>query len=334
MSKKIFVYNSIKALLLSISFTLISCGGGGGGGGGSSYPNIQYTGVNTQATVTDTNAADFPVTMLEGSTSSSDANPFAVATGSGNSPGAQHAAMLNLLAEQIKNDILAQQNNSDSNIISAVTQTSAGTCSPNPGSFTLTDNSTSTNLNGSFTYNNYCVGDSSIGEVILHGKMSYSGSLFLSGNQAIFQSMSISIEYLKFVVRTSTETISEEFSGSMTLTFDGSTANNVSGLTVTTNFQANGLTYKIENLVINASTVLDIRGRFFHPTYGYVDVTTTSNFTKISTNPDKYCGGSLQLTGSNGDVIDFTADGSCTTYTVCVTPNGGLQTCQSGLIWP
>lgn len=76
--------------------------------------------------------------------------------------------------------------------------------------------------------------------------MNYSGSLFLSGNYPIFQSMTISIEYLKLTVRTDTEAFSEEFSGSMTLTFDGTISNNIAGLTVTTNFQANGLTYKMK----------------------------------------------------------------------------------------
>lgn len=320
-----------KMFLFSMGLTLAACGGGGGGSG-TSYPNIQYTGVNTQAEVTETNASDFPVAMLEGSTSSSDANPFGVASSS-NTPSAQHAAMLNILAEQIKSEVLAQQNSTGNNLVSAATQNIEGTCSPNPGRFTLTDNSTSTNLSGNFTYDNYCIsslGSSSVDDITLHGKISYSGTLVLSGNQPIFQSMTISVEYLEFTVGSS----SEEFSGSMTITFDGSTFNRVASLTVTTNFKANGLTYKIEDLVINASNVLNISGRFFHPTHGYVDVTTTSNFTKFGVNPDEYCGGSLQLTGSNGDIIDFTADFSCSTYEVCVTPNAGLRTCQSGLTWP
>lgn len=319
-----------KILLAGLTITLISCGGGGGGG--TSYPNIQYSGVSTEATITDANAPDFPVPMLEGSTSSSEANPFAIISSS-KAQSAQHSSMLNILSEQIKSDVLAQQNNTGSNLVTAATQSENGTCDPNPGSITITDNSTSTNLSGSFTYNNYCIsnlGSSSIDDITLHGKISYSGTLFLSGNQPVFQSMTITVEYLKFTVGS----ISEEFSGSMTITFDGTTFNNITGLTVSTNFKANGLTYKIENLVINASSVLNVSGRFFHPTHGYVDVTTTSNFTKVGVNPDEYCGGSLRLEGSNGDIIDFTADMSCTTYEVCVTPNGGLQTCQSGLTWP
>ena len=334
-----FIRLSAKTLLLSIGLTLVACGGGGDPTNvGDSSPNltgIVYTGAITQATITDANASDFPVVMLEGSSSSSNANPFGAVIDSNTTQSAQHTAMLNILVEQIKNDILNQQQNSDNSLVSAASLSTPGTCPKNPGSTTITDNSTSTNLSGSFTYDNYCVGDIAFGnEIVLHGRINYSGSLFLSGNDPIFQSMTISIEYLKMTVRTSTETFSEEFSGSMTLTFDGTISNGITGLTVTTNFQANSLTYKIENLVIDTSSGLNISGRFYHPTHGYVDVTTTTNFNLVfGSNPEKYCGGSLQLTGSGG-VIGFTADNSCTTYTVCVTPNGGLQTCQTGLAWP
>jgi len=330
-----FIRLSAKAFLLSIGLTLVACGGGGGG---SPYPNIQYTGATTQATITEANASDFPVVMLEGSSSSSNANPFAAVIDSNATQSAQHTAMLNILVEQIKNDILNQQNTPDSNIVSAATQTLAGTCSTNPGSTTITDNSTQTNLNGSFTFDNYCNGDINFGgEVILHGRMNYSGTL-VSANPPIFQSMTISIEYLKLTVRTNTETYSEEFSGSISLTYDGfgNFPSNITNMTVSTNFQANGLTYKIENLVIDTSSGLNISGRFYHPEHGYVDFTTTTIFNLIpGSNPEKYCGGTLQLTGSGGDIIDFTADANCSTFTVCVTPSStGLQTCQPAQTWP
>ena len=126
---------SAKAFLLSIGLTLAACGGGGGD---SAYPNIQYTGTITQATITDANASDFPVVMLEGSSSSSDANSFGVAIDSNATQSAQHTAMLNILAEQIKNNVLNRQQNSDNNLVSAAAQTTAGTCPTNPGSMTFT----------------------------------------------------------------------------------------------------------------------------------------------------------------------------------------------------
>lgn len=327
-------HTTAKAILLNIglAITLISCGGGGGGG--STYPSITYSGATGAATVDTTNAADFPVTFLEGSTSSAEANPYAIITDSNTSKTAQHTAMLSILADQVKNNIIAHQNNSDNNLVSAATQTSSGTCTSNAGSLTFTDNSTSTNLSGSFTYDNYCLEVLGV-KIIQHGKLNYSGSLTLSGNQPIFQSMTLSVEYIKLTVITNTETITEEFSGSMTITFDGTIYNDVTGMTITTNFESGGLTYKIQNLVVDTSSGLNISGRFYHPTHGYVDVTTTTNFNLVNTNPDEYCGGVLRLTGSSGDIIDFTdTSGNCTSYMVCVTPNGGSPSCQPGLTWP
>ena len=164
--------------------------------------------------------------------------------------------------------------------------------------------------------------------------MNISGN-FTTTPSTIINSITVAIEYMKMTVRTASETFSEEFSGSIAITFDGTAAHIITSMTVSTNFQANGLTYRVENLAISTSSGLDISGRFYHPVHGYVDVTTTSNFTLVSSNPDKYCGGTLQLTGSAGDVIDFTdTSGDCTTYQVCVTPNGGSPSCQSGLVWP
>lgn len=331
-----FIQLSAKVFFLSVGLTLVACGGSGGG---SAYPNIQYTGATNQATVDETNAADFPVTMLEGSTSSSSTNPYAAAIDGNATQSAQHTAMLNILAKQLKNNIADQQNNSSGNQVSAFTETVPGTCPTNPGSLTFTDNSTATNLNGSFTYNNLCEGDlgTSGVEITLHGKMNYSGTYFLDiFDNPIFDSMTITIEYLKLTVTTNTETFSEEFSGSMAMTFDGSIANNITGLTVTSNFQANGLTYKIENLAIDTSGgILNISGRFYHPTHGYVDVTTTRDFILFDTNPDKYCDGELQLEG-NGGVVDFTASPDCSQYSVTFTPTGsGTPTYDSGMVaWP
>ena len=337
-----FIRLTAKLIILSFGLTLAACGGGGGGGG-SVYPSISYTGSTSEATVTEDNADDFPVTILEGGTSSAEANPYGAVLDENISSDAQHTAMLSILAEQVKNTISERINSADSNIVSAATQTISGTCT-SPGSMTITDNSTQTNLSGSFTYDNFCVGDlSSYGfELVQHGKINYSGTYTIdtATNLPIFNSMTISIEYLKLTVRTgtstNTETFTEEFSGSMTMTFDGTTFNVVTDMTVSTNFEANGLTYKVENLVIDTTSGLDISGTFYHPLYGHVDVTTTSTFTDISSfsEPAKYCGGSLNIVGAGGS-IDFTADASCSTYDICYTPTSGtIPPCTTGIAWP
>ena len=336
-----------KAFLLSTGLALVACGGGDSG---SSYPNISYAGATNEATVTETNAKDFPVAALEGSSSSYEANPFSSLGGSGSSTptapsaaiidggttgNAQHTAMLNILAEQIKDTILKQQQSTgiDSNIVSAVTYPpQPGTCSPNPGSLTIDDNSTQTNLNASYTYDNFCV-DFSGFEVVQHGRVNVRGSF--SSDPLILNSISISIEYMKMTVSNGTETYSEEFSGSMTMTFDETTNNNLTNFTISTNFQANGLTYKIENLIVdNSAGTFSVSGRFYHPLHGYVDITTSDPFNLVSVNPDKYCSGSLQLTGAGG-TIDFTANVDCSSYDICYTATGDPTcTTPTTYTWP
>jgi hypothetical protein len=327
------IRHSAKYFLLSLGLTLVACGGGGGG---SSYPSIQYTGETNQATVDETNADEFPVTILEGSTSSSQSNPYAVVTNGDSTKSAQHTAMLNILTEQIKNDILNNTNKSDNSVVSAATQTANGTCPINPGSLTVTDNSTQSSLNASFTYDNLCIGDfNATGlEVSLHGKIDITGSI--DANAQIIYNFTMSIPYMKMTVRSTRGTFSEEFSGSIAVTFDGTTNNLVTGMTMSTNFQSNGLTFKIENLVVDTSGgTFAISGRFYHPLYGYVDVTTTEPFDLYTTtnSPDRYCSGTMQITG-NGGVIDFTSDANCSTYDLCFTPTGGSQTCTTANAWP
>lgn len=327
-----------KSFVLSFSLILTACGAGGGGG--TNYPSITYAGVTTAATVDETNAADFPVTMLEGSTNSDSANPYSAALDSNTTQSAQHAAMLDIVAEQIKSNIIHQQEiSANGGIASRTTNTTNGTCPGNPGSITTIDNSSGTNVSGSYTYDNFCLGDfSGLGyEVTLYGKVSVSGSL-ASTSPVIFDTISLSVEYLKLTVRTATENFSEEFSGSISLTFDAS--NNITAMTVTTNFQANGLTYKVENLTVTKSGItMSISGRFYHPTHGYVDFTTTTDFTLFSSNPDKYCGGTMELEGSDGTptgktTIEFEANVDCTDYQVCVRPSTTTTSCLTGAWQP
>lgn len=345
-----------KAFLLSTGLALVACGGGGDPDGGSSYPSINYTGATNEATVTETNAKDFPVAALEGSSSSYEANPFSSLGGSGSSTpsptapsaaviddsttsttgNAQHTAMLNILAEQIKDTILKQQQSTgiNSNIVSAVTfPPQPGTCSPDPGSLTIDDNSTQTNYNSSYTYDNFCV-DFGGFEVVQHGRVNVRGS-FISTDPLILNSISVSIEYMKMTASNGTDTYSEEFSGSMTMTFDRTTNNNLTNFTLSTNFQANGLTYKIENLVVdNSAGTFSVSGRFYHPIHGYVDITTPDPFNLVSFNPDKYCSGSLQLTGAGG-TIDFTANADCSSYDICYTATGDPTcTTPTTYTWP
>lgn len=331
-----------KSFLLSLGLTLVACGGGGGDAS-STYPSISYSGNTSEATVTVDNADEFPVTFLEGSASASEANPISIATDENTSQDAQHIAMLNIVTEQIKNNImLSHTNNSSDNIASGVTQTYYGTCPTNPGSYTDDYNATITGFTGTSTFDYFCVGDSTF-NLTMYGKVSYSAT-YNTTTPGVFDTFSFNFEYLKLTINTNTESFSEEFSGAIAVTYDGdgNLPSNVTNMTVSTTFKANGLTYKIVDLQIDTASGLAINGTFYHPDHGYVDISTPAGneFTLIYGDPDKYCGGILEMVGTDGaansTTIEFEADNFCSQYRVCVRPTSD-PSCLAGATfvdWP
>lgn len=341
---------SAKSILLSLGLiTLVACGGGGGGG----YPAVSYQGNNNQATVSETNANDFPITMLEGSTRIESVNT-ADSIGSDNPPStsgiisssetstsnakAQRSTVIFSSTNIIKNSILSTLSNKSDNasIAAAAAFTMNGTCA-NPGTSTWTDNSANNTASGDITFNNFCVGDDTE-SVTVHGKITYSGSYFLDGSSnVVLNTLSMNMIYLKVTTTGPgiTGIYSEEFSGTFTAnSFDLN--NDVTSISFSAVFDVGGETYKVENLTFdNTGGQLNLSGRFYHPVHGYVEATTTTPFTQIF-GTEKYCGGSLQITG-NGGTIDFTdsSPGSdCSTYDICFTPTGGAQTCNTNVAWP
>jgi len=76
---------------------------------------------------------------------------------------------------------------------------------------------------------------------------------------------------------------------------------------------------------------MTISGKFYHPDYGYVTVTTPMALVYSNCSGNYLpTGGSLQVTGANGVTATFTPQ-DCSTYQVCI--NNGTQTCQT-FNWP
>ena len=251
---------------------------------------------------------------------------------------AQRSTVVISSTNLIKNTILSTISNKSNNvIISAATASINGTC-PNPGSATFTDNSGNNVINGSITFNNFCVGTDT-DSVTVFGQITYSGTYSLDGSSnVIFNTLSMNMVYLKVTTKGPgiTGEYSEEFSGTFTAnSFDLN--NDVTSISFSAIFDVGGESYKVENLKFDTSGgQLDISGRFYHPVHGYVDVTTTAPFTKIF-GAEQYCDGSLQITGDGG-TVDFTANADCSEYSVTFTATGnntGTPDYDSGLVaWP
>ena len=331
---------SAKAFLLSMGLTLAACGGGGGGGG-TTYPSIQYSGTTTAATVTQDNAADFPITMLEGSTRSDSANTLSIISDNISTQSVQRSTLLKSGTNIIKDSILSalSSNTTTSASVAGITESLTGTC-PTSGTFTATINSSNGSFSGTLIFNHFCIGTATDSGTV-HGKITFTGTYHLDvSDNPIYDTLSINMEYVKFSLKSPSLVYDEEFSGNFVITqFDGSIENNVLNVTFSSNFKSEGETFRVENLTFDTSgiTTLNLSGRFYHPVHGYIEATTTEPFDIIFGNPTKYCSGTLLLTGDGG-TVEFTANADCSQYSVTFTATGnvsGIPDYDSGMVvWP
>jgi hypothetical protein len=322
------IYKSI--LTFIVAALLTACGGGGDGATG--YPNITYTGSTTAAVIDQNNAADFPFVVLEGS-SGTGSIPLAAnieSVGSNGMPTVENIEKATgVIAGLIKNNV-----GTNANLVTGATTSQTGSCG---GQFTITDNSSTSSLNGSIEFNNYCETDLS-GQLTLHGKLILSGEFTLdANNNPVFTSLALTVQYLRMTIFDGVETITEEFSGSMTATSFDPVTNEPLDLTITINYKYDGQVFKIVNLQVDefAGT---ISGTFYHPDHGSVVITTdpTDTFFYDSFN-ERFCNGTLLITGvdtlGNTAAISFTdPDTYCTTYNVCVDADGTVQ-CSDNNLW-
>jgi len=163
-------------------------------------------------------------------------------------------------------------------------------------------------LDGSliFTFNNCDLGSNKT----LNGNAIVSGDLTGSS----------SVAFTNFTIKNNT--------GSITSSIENLTASCPAGTTGSCNVSSDftgtdGLIYRVSNFTITADINGDfaISGRLYHPDYGYIDITTSTNIsfgTCTSTSiPDT---GIVQFTGTNSATVTYT----CTNITTSIT--GGATT--------
>ena len=180
--------------------------------------------------------------------------------------------------------------------------------------------------------------DSSGFQLSLHGKIVISGTYFLDvDNNPVFTSLGLTVQYLKITFSDGLETITEEFSGSMTATDFDPVTNEPLDLTISINYRYEGQVFKIVNLHVDEVAGI-ISGTFYHPDHGYVVITTDPSdpFDYDSFN-ERFCNGTLTITSvdsmANTATLQFTdPDTSCTTYNVCLDANGTNQ-CADMIPW-
>lgn len=333
MLSAVFSSNNIyKSLLTIVVAALLTACGGSGGGGGTSYPNITYSGIETEAVIDQTNADEFPLVMLEGG-SGSTSIPLAISSQAGAAEGIPNKENVKKASAVITSLVSSNLGNNTDQVTGA-SQSLTGNCG---GTATVTDNSTSSSFSGSMKFDNYCEIDPFGYQLSMHGLISFSGNYYLdASNSPVLTSLSLTIEYLKITFNDGSTTVSEEFSGNLTVTSFDPVTNEPLDFTITVNYVYQGQVFKIANLQVDefAGT---ISGTLYHPDHGYVVITTdpTDPFVYDSVT-EQFCSGTLHIEGSDGAgntaSIDFTDD-SCTTYDICVTINTNPQVCSYANAW-
>jgi hypothetical protein len=234
---------------LTTAMGVTACGGGGSSGGSAAAPvSISYSGVTTAATITSGNAANISGGAVNGVTTSATSGGAVLGVAS---PGGAVGADSNSMVQVVKN--LASQAVSPASGTTAPlgvasgSNVVAGSCG---GSITVTAGANATTVTGSIVYNRYC----ETGIVFMSGTSNFTADVTVSGQTATVNSILITT---------------------------------APGALLNVYVQHAGLVYWVNNLdlTVNAQSSYDdvsVSATYYHPTYGYVTLTTPTTLHTVA----------------------------------------------------
>jgi hypothetical protein len=253
--------------------TFIGCGGGGGDSTPAS-PAISYTGIITQADITETNAQTLSAGALKGGrTGSVLSGTGAVETGADENP----ISIRTLKVTQALENSLFQVDLSSisSGPIIGATQSESGSVSGACGgtaSYFIQYNDQTGDFSGSFTFSGYCEAG-----VTLSGSASFSGSLDLSDpNNPILDGATFTFSNISDGNSTLNGTIDIDLSSSPSMvTFDALFKDGVTGKVYWIKDYEMSITEGVDGTGYYVD--LDIlSGAYYDPDHGYITVETTT----------------------------------------------------------
>lgn len=316
-----FTLWTISALLLG------ACGGGGGGGSNG----LAYTGPTSPATITADNGKQIVTeAYINGEGGTALGTIFASATSisistTEDSGTPRIISMTQTLVGAVNRINLTTTNTpSVSRATQTETDTIIGSCGGSE-QYSISFDDVTGNFSGTVTFTNYCeAGDT------INGGMSMSGNV--NPDTSVFGLMTMSFSSLTFS------------SSSDSFTIDGNiTANpGAAPIVITSNMKlkdnSSGKVFWAENHVTTIYTVvageeISTTGRFYHPDYGYVELTTPTRMF-IADTDEWPSSGVMIVTGANNSKVKLTAI-SNTTYNYEVDANGDgvYETQQLGQLW-
>ncbi len=271
--------------------TIVGTGGGDGDGGGASS-EITYTGLTTQATISESNAEDLLIGAYEGGRIGTAVGIDAIQTGESAHIGCPCMLKVSRILEGSlrKVDLASRSGGTFIGAIYTVEDTVFGDCGGSASYSISVDNQTG-DFNGSFNFDSYCDDG-----VTINGGVSFSGQIDVDTD-----------ELLIFTFSFNSLTCS---TGSDSFTLNGSISWDVTGspATVTMNmYLRDNITnkvYWVQNYTIDATegagyVDVDVSGRYYDPDYGYITITTSPPL-RIYDNDDYPSEGILVITGNTG----------------------------------
>ena len=316
---KQIIFSSIFALTLS------ACGGGGGGDDGAA--GISYTGAKSAASLTTANGEEIATSAYENGGSGEGLGT--IFSSRSEIEQAQQkitpktASLAKSLVGAVNKIQLPANKVSNHRAVQSASGTLTGDCS-GTAAYTITYDDVSGDFSGGFTFSNFC----NEGETI-------NGALTMSGN--------LNVNSQNFGTFSMTMTAMTVSSGGESYTIHGSMnvnqTSSPSVITVNLKLKDNNTqqVFWVENFNLSIVDMisyeeLSMTGRFYHPDYGYVDVTTPTPFRYTGSNDYPYPG-VLVATGADGGTCTLTSL-STTTYQIDIDEDGdgNLEQTTTG-IW-
>ena len=258
-------------LILSIMciIGLISCGGGGGGGDPVNVPSVPtgltYTGVTSPAIIDSNNAAELASDAFMGGETGSNLGIFSSVSGmpSEMTRNIKLYKVVKILGDPLyKIDFNSQRE--DSLAVQTEQDTVAGDCGGS-ASYTVTMDDVSGTFTGSMTFIGYCNENTTIS-----GTAGFSGQINV--NTSDFLNFALSINMISLT------------SGDQSYIIDGDVSVDVSGSSSIASLDmlmkdSSGEVFWVSDYTLTITEGVDyvdlgVSGKFYHPTHGYVDLST------------------------------------------------------------
>jgi len=304
----------------------ISLSGCGGGGDAAAPSGLTYTGLTTQANLTVENGEQISTSSYQNGGSGEGMGTTFTSLSEIEADVAMVKPRTSTLAKVLVAAVNKIEPSSSDTFFSGAVITESG--DPIKGdcggeaSFTMSTDDVTGDFSGTMAFNSYCES----GETI-------NGSITISGN--------INVNAGTFNSMTMTMTSVSVTSGSETSLMDGTLSFNpgATPAVITMNMKLKAGSddvFWMENFTLTIAEVtggddLTMEGRFYHPSYGYVDITTPTAFHYSGLNQYPFPG-TMVTAGSNGSVVTLTSL-STTTYKIDIDTdgNGNIDHSDNGL---